>query len=98
MNVYTDFKAQGFAALEQLLSTREVQELRSLYVELLQDRQRTAGLRSDLAGGGTTQKVERITQIMRPSRVEPRMGKHSAYSKALHHAQALLGARYGLGF
>ena len=98
MHVHTEFTTKGFAALEQLLTFREVQELRSLYVELLQDRQRTAGLRSDLAGGGNATKVERITQIMRPSRVEARMGAHAAYTKALDYAKSLLGADMALDF
>lgn len=85
------FLSQGFAKLDQLIDRTEVEELRILYDGLLKDKKRTIGLRSDLGGGGDDGPVEKITQIMRPSRVEPSLLKSKAYANALNWAKALFG-------
>lgn len=93
------FLTEGFSHLESLVSIDEVQNLGILYNELLNDKKRTANLRSDLSGGEKKKnKVEKITQIMRPSTIEPRLLKSVAYKNALHWAKELLGDDMELDF
>ncbi|CAM3578497.1 phytanoyl-CoA dioxygenase family protein [Zobellia roscoffensis] len=94
-----DFIHNGFAHLEQLLSFEEVVELRKLYNVLLEDKKLTAGLRSDLSGNSSnTETVEKITQIMLPSRIKPQLLQKQVYTKALAWAQNLLGEDMALDF
>ena len=83
-----------------MLSLEEVAALRTIYDELLQDKENTAHLRSDLAGadGANDKKVERITQIMRPSSVNPDLLANMAYKIALQWAKDLLGDDMELDF
>ena len=83
-----------------MLSLEEVAALRTIYDELLQDKENTAHLRSDLAGadGANDKKVERITQIMRPSSVNPDLLANMAYKIALQWAKDLLGNDMELDF
>ena len=93
------FLSKGFAKLERLISPAEVDEIQILYDELLKDKTRTEGLRSDLSGENRdTEIVEKITQIMRPSLIEPKLSMSKAYEKALQHAQSLLGNDMDLDF
>ena len=67
-----DFLQHGFTKLDKLIPFSEVEKIRVLYDKLLADKQKTVGLRSDLSGATTRpDAVEKITQIMRPSIVEP---------------------------
>lgn len=93
------FLKNGFTKIDQLLDSKEVEELRAIYNILLNDKEKTAHLRSDLAGQNSNSKTtERITQIMRPSLVEPKLLEHIAYKKALLHAKELLGNDMELDF
>lgn len=93
------FLTEGFSHLESLVSIDEVQNLGILYDELLNDKKRTANLRSDLSGGEKKKnKVEKITQIMRPSTIEPRLLESVAYKNALDWAKELLGDDMELDF
>src|SRR5690606_17531754 len=95
-----NFDKNGYIKIEALLSSKEVDTLRTIYDELLQDKENTAHLRSDLAGAGaaTDKKVERITQIMRPSSVNPDLLAYMAYKIALQWAKDLLGNDMELDF
>ncbi|SHI59000.1 Phytanoyl-CoA dioxygenase (PhyH) [Arenibacter nanhaiticus] len=95
-----EFSKQGYIKIDALLSIEEVQSLRTIYDELLQDKIATAHLRSDLAGEENTtgKKVERITQIMRPSSVNIELLNNKAYEKALQLVQNMLGADMALDF
>lgn len=94
-----DFLTQGFTKLDRLIPNIEVENLRKLYDELLKDPKRTQGLRSDLGGNGETRlKVERITQIMRPSMIEPILASHITYTLALDHVKDMLGDDMELDF
>ncbi|SIT11477.1 Phytanoyl-CoA dioxygenase (PhyH) [Zobellia uliginosa] len=94
-----DFANNGFMHLDRLLSFDEVVGLRKVYDTLLEDKKLTAGLRSDLSGNNTkSQAVEKITQIMLPSRIEPRLLQQQVYLKALRWAQNLLGDDMALDF
>ena len=92
------FCEQGYTKLEAFLSSDEAKELRSIYDALLSDKQRTLHLRSDLAGGTDENRVERITQIMRPSLIEKQLLTHSAYKKALNLVKNILGDDMELDF
>ncbi len=97
MSVKKNFRTNGFAKLDRLISQEEVGQLLEVYNNLLKDRERTSGLRSDL-GGGATKGVEKITQIMRPSLLEPKIQQHRAYTHALEWAKILLGEDMALDF
>ena len=94
------FINDGFIKIDQLITAEEVDTLRTIYDKLLQDKVKTAHLRSDLAGADTSEdrKVERITQIMRPSTIAKELIKNSAYKKAEQWAKALLGEDMELDF
>lgn len=94
------FEKYGYIKISSLLSTDEVEDLRSIYDALLRDKVNTAHLRSDLAGedGNAGKKVERITQIMRPSSVNPDLIRNNAYKLALKWAKDLLGDDMELDF
>ncbi|HLT51395.1 MAG TPA: phytanoyl-CoA dioxygenase family protein, partial [Arenibacter sp.] len=94
------FIKYGYIKIDAMLSLEEVAALRTIYDELLQDKENTAHLRSDLAGadGANDKKVERITQIMRPSSVNPDLLANMAYKIALQWAKDLLGDDMELDF
>ncbi|WP_148232061.1 phytanoyl-CoA dioxygenase family protein [Maribacter sp. HTCC2170] len=93
------FVRDGFAYLEQLIPVTEVERLRTIYDMLLGDKERTTGLRSDLSGGNTQgATVEKITQIMRPSILEPDLLNSKAYEVATKYAKELLGQDMELDF
>ncbi|MEA1784830.1 phytanoyl-CoA dioxygenase family protein [Arenibacter sp. GZD96] len=93
------FLKEGFTHLDRLISMEDVQSLRLVYDALLNDKKRTLGLRSDLAGAGReSDSVERITQIMRPSIIEPELLYNKAFILALAYAKDLLGDDMELDF
>lgn len=97
--IKSKFLKEGFAHLNCLISEQEVQSLLVVYDALLNDKNKTLGLRSDLAGGvKEVDGVERITQIMRPSTIEPELLNSEAYTLALKNARALLGIDMDLDF
>lgn len=91
------FLNDGFAKVNTLIGITEVEALRILYDGLLNDKERTLGLRSDLSGNNTDP-IEKITQIMRPSLIEPKLSKTNAYEVALSYAKDLLGDDMALDF
>lgn len=93
------FINNGYAKVDSLLTATEVLELKTIYNDLLNNKEKTSHLRSDLAGArNTSGKVERITQIMRPSSIETKLAEHIAYKKAKKWAQNLLGDDMELDF
>jgi ectoine hydroxylase-related dioxygenase (phytanoyl-CoA dioxygenase family) len=94
------FLSEGYVAIPELLTIDEVKELQAIYNQLLSEKEKTKGLRSDLAGNTVVEneKMERITQIMRPSLVEEKLQNHHAYQKALQWAKQLLGDDMDLDF
>lgn len=92
------FLRYGFAKVDGLIAMEEVEHLRGLYDTLLSDRELTQGLRSDLGGGDGGEKVEKITQIMRPSLVVPQLQQSIAYARALAWAKEALGEDMELDF
>ncbi|GGW47944.1 phytanoyl-CoA dioxygenase family protein [Arenibacter certesii] len=99
-NLRLEFIKDGYIKINTLLSSNEVNNLRTIYDELLLEKDKTRHLRSDLAGveGSESRKIERITQIMRPSTVIPELLKTKAYKVALQWAKDLLGDDMELDF
>ncbi|WP_420322361.1 phytanoyl-CoA dioxygenase family protein [Flagellimonas sp.] len=94
-----DFLKKGYVKLDRLIPNIEVENLKTLYDELLKDTKRTQGLRSDLGGKEDVDlKVEKITQIMRPSMIEPKLSANIAYTLALDHVKDMLGDDMELDF
>ncbi|SNZ00179.1 phytanoyl-CoA dioxygenase family protein [Flagellimonas pacifica] len=94
-----DFLTTGFVKLDTLIPFSEVEKLRVLYEDLLNDKKRTEGLRSDLGGEEENKNtVEKITQIMRPSLIESKLSESMTYELALNHAKKLLGDDMELDF
>ena len=98
--IKNEFLTNGYTKIDQLFDSTEVRELLIIYNSLLNDKEKTAHLRSDLAGLDDTnaKTIERITQIMRPSLVAPKILNHIAYKKTLHYAKKLLGDDMELDF
>ena len=98
--VKKEFLSQGYAKVVELLTLKEAKSLQKIYNSLLKAKDITAHLRSDLSGEGSdeSEKIERITQIMRPSLVAPELLSHIAYKKALDLARELLGNDMALDF
>lgn len=97
MNIKDKFLQVGFTHLESVITMGEVEKLRVLYDDLLNDAERTKGLRSDLSGASDST-VEKITQIMRPSLIEPDLAQTNVYKIALNYAKQLLGDDMALDF
>ena len=93
------FLKEGFSRLDPFITIGEVGKLRVVYDKLLNDKERTANLRSDLSGGSPDKGVvEKITQIMRPSLLEKDLLETTAYHSALKWAKELLGEDMELDF
>ncbi|MEX0274015.1 MAG: phytanoyl-CoA dioxygenase family protein [Flavobacteriaceae bacterium] len=92
------FIKNGFVKMDSLVPPKEVEKIRGLYDAILNDKERSLGLRSDLAGGTVKNSMEKITQIMLPSSIEPKLKASPAYKRALDHAKQLLGDDMELDF
>jgi len=94
------FLEKGYTYMDALIPSDEVEKLTILYDDLLNDKKRTAGLRSDLSGSkdGQDPSIERITQIMRPSLVESMLLESIAYAKATSWVKNVLGEDMELDF
>ena len=93
-----DFLKKGFAKNNAFISQEEVQKISIIYNSLLTDKKKTAGLRSDLSGEKNPEAIEKITQIMRPSLIEPSLLKSSTYSIAIKWVKEVLGDDMELDF
>lgn len=93
-----EFLKNGFAKQDDFISLDEVEKVRVLYDQLLNDKKKTIGLRSDLGGDKDGKMVEKITQIMRPSMIEPKLAENNVYELALASAKKLLGSDIELDF
>ncbi len=87
-----EFDQNGFVAIEDFISSVEVNEYLSLYDDFLTGKINTGANRSDLGAGlGNSVRVENITQIMWPSDFVPDILNKSYHAKALGLAKELLG-------
>jgi len=91
------FKAEGYLVVENLLSAQELEYYSSLYDSFLSNKIDATKYRSDLSGG-ENDTVEKITQIMVPSKLVPDLLGMVYHKRALNIAQELLGNDMDLDF
>jgi hypothetical protein len=84
------FMAEGFLVLLGLLTPHEIEFYNSLYNDFLENRIDSSGYRSDLSGS-TDPSIEKITQIMLPSRMLPGLKEKPLHSRTLKVAKVLFG-------
>lgn len=94
----SDFLNRGFTAIEDFVPKQEMELLHEIYNTLLEDTERTKGLRSDLSGINQETKKERIIQIMTPSRLMPELLRTETYARAHETARSFLGLDMELDF
>lgn len=95
------FNDNGYLVIEDLLTLEEINEYRDLYEDFLSNKIDAAHVRGDLSGqtdDTTTAVVERITQIMVPSRLVPELLHKALHQKSLSIARQLLGDDVRLDF
>jgi phytanoyl-CoA hydroxylase len=94
------FNQNGYLLVENLLTPDEVETYRNLYEDFLSNKIDIAKYRGDLAGqtDAAGKAVERITQIMVPSRVVPALLEQPLHQKSLSIARQLLGDDLALDF
>ena len=93
-----DFHTLGFCKKDSFISNEEALIIRGIYDELLNNKERTKAYRSDLSGFNNKQQIENITQIMRPSILEPKLKKSKTYAIATEWAKTNLGDDMELDF
>ncbi len=93
------FETDGFVKIDPLLEGNELDEMRLIYNDFLANKYDLSGMRGDLSGdSGVGRKVEKITQIMRPSLVLPALQETSTYQKVYALARQLMGEDMALDF
>ena len=96
------FNQNGYLFVENLLSKKEVGEYRNVYEDFLSNKIESASYRADLAGQQDDSikhpEVERITQIMIPSRLFPVLLYKPLHQRSLAFARQLLGNDLELDF
>jgi len=94
------FNQNGYLLIEKLLTPEEVEAYQNLYEDFLSNKIDASKYRGDLAGetNDTNKTVERITQIMVPSRILPNLLQESLHQKSLAIARQLLGDDIDLDF
>jgi len=85
------FEENGYLVFENLLSEKEVVYYRDLYEKFLSGEIDVGGNRSDLSGIDSGGLAEKITQIMRPSKIVKSLTRTILYKKVNQIAQELLG-------
>ncbi len=96
-----DFDDQGYLVVPGLLSHDEISYYQSLYEDFLHNRIDASRYRSDLGSHVEDQKgssIERITQIMVPSRILSDLLEKPLHEKTLAIARQLLGEDMVLDF
>jgi phytanoyl-CoA hydroxylase len=96
------FNQQGYLLVEDMLTMAEVEEYRNVYEDFLSNRIDASDYRGDLAGhndeSDDQKGIEKITQIMIPSRILPGLLDKSLHQKSLEIARRLMGADLELDF
>jgi ectoine hydroxylase-related dioxygenase (phytanoyl-CoA dioxygenase family) len=83
--------------IENLLTVDEINYYSDIYNSFLNNSINSEGFRSDLSGSGDAS-VEKITQIMVPSRLYPELMDKPLHRKTLQIARELLGGDMDLDF
>lgn len=96
------FNNNGYLLVENLLTAEEITTYRNMYEDFLSNKIDASRFRGDLAGEADdttkTKTVERITQIMVPSRIVPDLLQQPLHLKSLAIARQLLGDDIALDF
>lgn len=92
------YKKNGYLIIEDLISPEEVTAYRKIYEDFLSGKINTHNYRSDLSGASDKQAVEKITQIMVPSRIFPELLKMTYHQKAISIAKQLSSGDMELDF
>jgi len=93
------FAENGYVVSEKLLPYRELEDIRKIYDLFIENKIAVGNARSDLSGlSNGKEKMEKITQIMRPSFFYPDLAKFTIYAKALNLVKSLLGDDMALDF
>jgi phytanoyl-CoA hydroxylase len=94
-----EFENIGFVKVHDLVSDAELVELRSIYDDFLANKYDLTGMRGDLSGDKSEgKKVEKITQIMRPSLVLPQLLETQTYQKICQLAKNWMGDDMDIDF
>ncbi len=95
------FEVKGYLVVTGLLDEEELSNYRAIYEDFIHNRVDASRFRSDL-GSHVEEKnkksVERITQIMVPSRILPELLSQSLHEKTLSIARQLMGRDMALDF
>ncbi len=87
-----EFEKRGFVSIDGLIPNDELPKLQLIYDDFLSGKFDLTGLRGDLSGDDSKhKKVEKITQIMRPSLVMPSLQQTETYRRVVEMAQDWLG-------
>jgi phytanoyl-CoA hydroxylase len=93
------FNENGYLHVENIISEKEVETYRQLYEDFLSNKINASKYRGDLSGEtNENTKVERITQIMVPSRLVPALLSQALHENSLAIAKMLLGTDIELDF
>ena len=92
------YNINGFVVIEDLISQDEVELYRKIYQNFLSGKIDASQHRSDLSGENDNQPVEKITQIMVPSRIFPDLTKMAFHQRSLSIAKQLSGEDMALDF
>lgn len=93
------FAENGYVVSEKLLTGHELEDIRKIYDLFIENKIAVGNARSDLSGlSDGKEKMEKITQIMRPSFFYPDLAKFTVYAKALNLVKSLLGDDMSLDF
>ena len=90
------FEKEGYLVIENLITKDEVLYYSELYDSFLDNTIDASPYRSDLSG--STEKNEKITQIMVPSRLVPELLQKPLHQKSLQVAKELMGDDIELDF
>jgi len=91
------FEEEGYLVIENLLTAEEIDYYSHIYDAFLDNSISSEGFRSDLSGSEKTS-IEKITQIMVPSRLHPELLHKPLHKKTLQIARELLGDDMDLDF
>lgn len=91
------FESEGYLVVKNLINSAEVNYYSDLYNAFLNNTIDASKYRSDLSGSSDTS-VEKITQIMVPSKIVPELLKQPIHKRVGQIAQQLLGDDIALDF
>lgn len=96
------FNNNGYLIISNLLKQEEVAYYHNIYEDFLENKVDASLYRSDLGEHAGDKppvaSVERITQIMVPSRILPRLLEEPLHKKNIIHSTAAHRTGYGFGF